>query len=77
MSCNTSPIGRVLPQPRLSNGSMTELELTVWFRWITLAQQGYPREKWARWAVEKFPGGLLADKARRMLADCEARSSAV
>jgi hypothetical protein len=56
---------------------MTELELTVWFRWITLAQQGYPREKWARWAVEKFPGGLLADKARRMLADCEAHPSAV
>lgn len=69
--------GKVFPQRRQPDGTMTEVELAVWERWIVLAQQGYPREKWARWAVEKFPGGLLADKARRMLADCEAHPSAV
>lgn len=71
----STAVGKVFPQPRQPDGTMTEVELAVWGRWVMLAQQGYPREKWSRWAVEKFPGGLLADKARRMLADCEAHSS--
>ena len=48
--------------------TLTDVERKAWDAWVQASQQGYDRVKWARWAVERFPGGELERRARSMLA---------
>lgn len=46
---------------------LTEPERMAWGKYIELVQQGYDRCKWARWAIDKYPGGGLEQRARSIL----------
>ena len=47
---------------------MTDPERDAWNRYILDAQHsGYDRVKWARLAIQRFPGGALEQKARSIL----------
>ena len=46
---------------------LTEPERMAWGKYIALVQQGYDRCKWARWAIDKYPGGGLEQRARSIL----------
>ncbi len=54
-------------------GVLTDPERIAWGKWVELAQQGYDRGKWARWAIAAFPGGELERRARAMLAKAGAQ----
>lgn len=63
---------RKAPPPAPACGQQAELTLTAperraWDAYIDLVQQGYDRVKWARWAIENFPGGALEQRARSIL----------